>query len=131
MVQLRTRFLLAGLGVVPLLIIWLFPVLKMIVGWGIGTYPLIVIAFIAGTQYQIASAAWLQTVCLLYPVGVSIGMMLYGGAFEFYSLGLIMGLIVDLLLLYKHKVDVKHVMWRITLVLPIIILLYIIGGSSF
>ena len=85
--RISMRFVLMGLGLVPLLIIWLAPMLKMIVGWGIGTYPLIVIAFIAGMQFQMSSVNWLRVVCSLYPVLVSLGLTLYGGAFEFYSMG--------------------------------------------
>jgi hypothetical protein len=119
-----------GLGLIPLVIIWLVPMLKVIVGWGIGTYPLIVIAFVAGMQFQISSANWLRMVCILYPALVSLGLTLYGGAFEFYSMGLVLGLIVDLVLLMQRKVSPQYIFGRTGLVLLFVLLLYMIGGSG-
>lgn len=128
--RISMRFVLMGLGLVPLLIIWLVPMLKMIVGWGIGTYPLIVIAFIAGMQFQMSSSNWLRVVCSLYPVLVSLGLTLYGGAFEFFSLGLVFGLLVDLVLLKQSKTSPQYVIVRTGLVLLFVLLLYMIGGSG-
>ena len=128
--QLSRRFVLMGLGLIPLAIIWLVPMLKMIVGWGIGTYPLIVVAFVAGMQFQISSVNWLRTVCILYPVLVSLGLTIYGGAFEFYSMGLVLGLLVDLVLLMQRKVSPQYVIGRTGLVLLFVLLLYMIGGSG-
>ena len=128
--RLNRRFVLMGLGLVPLVVIWLVPMVKMIVGWGIGTYPLIVVAFIAGMQFQISSVDWLRTICILYPALVSLGLTIYGGAFEFYSMGLVLGLLVDLVLLMQRKVSPQYVIGRTGLVLLFVLLLYMIGGSG-
>ena len=128
--HIRTKYLLMGLGLIPLMLIWLVPTLKMIVGWGVGTYPIIVIAFIAGMQFQLSTASWMRTLVMLYPVLISFGMTIYGGAFEFYTLGLVMGLAIDILLMFYRKVSPYYVIWRTGLVLLFVFLLYMIGGSG-
>lgn len=120
------RSWLMGAGLMPLILVCLVSVPKVWVGWLVGTYPLIVIAFIAGMQFQVGSGYIQQFICMLYPVIISMGLLVYGGAFEFFALGLVLGLVVDLMNLFHKKVRAEYVIWRSVLVLLFVLLLYMI-----
>ncbi|MEC7030227.1 MAG: hypothetical protein VXW87_00970 [Pseudomonadota bacterium] len=120
------RSWLMGVGLIPLILVCLMSVPKVWVGWLVGTYPLIVIAFIAGMQFQVGASYMQQFVCMLYPGIISMGLLIYGGAFEFFTLGLVFGLVVDLIHLLQKQVRPEYVIWRSVLVLLFVLLLYMI-----
>lgn len=128
--NLRAHHFLMATGLLPLLYMTVFQVPKYILGFGIGTYPLIVISFIAGMQYQRTSNTALQIIAMLYPVIFSFLVLVYGDACFYYVYALVFGLLVDYLMFFAKRLDTTYLVVRSFLVLVFSSMLFALSGVS-
>ena len=114
-------------GLLPLLGTVFISLPPYLYGWVLGTYPLLVIAFIAGMQFNATKRLLLKMIVMLYPVLVSLLLLQYGNAILCYSIGLVMSLVVDGLLWVEGVCSRHYLAIRGLLVALFILLLSYIG----
>ena len=127
-IKLKAHHAMMATGLLPLLYMYFFSTPKYIIGWGIGTYPLIVIGFIAGMQYQRTSNIIIQLVSMLYPVVFSLMILRQGDAHIYYAYALFFGLMVDFILMFARRVDFTYILVRTFLVTVFSVLLFSLSG---
>ena len=127
-INLRVHHFMMATGILPLLYMYFFSTPKYIIGWGIGTYPLIVVGFIAGMQYQRTNNIVIQWVSMLYPVIFSLSILRYGDAYLYFAYALVFGLVIDTILLFARRVDFTYLLVRTFLVTLFSVLLFSLSG---
>ena len=113
-----------SLGLLPLLLGVLVKVDPYILGWLIGTYPLIVIAFISGMQFQADRSYLIQGISVFLPVICSLLVLFYAHAYMIYMLALMLCLCVDIALYHKKTFSVDYLRLRLVLTLLFMVLLW-------
>ena len=124
--SVKSDYLMAT-GLLPLLGAVFISLPPYLYGWVLGTYPLLVIAFIAGMQFNATKRLSVKTIAMLYPVLVSLVLLQYGDAVLYYSIGLVMSLVVDSLLWVEGICSKHYLVIRGLLVALFILLLSYIG----
>lgn len=129
MLKLNSQHALMATGLLPLLYMYFFSVPKYILGWGIGTYPLIVISFIAGMQYQRTTNIFVKVIAMVYPVVFSLLILQYGNAHFYYAYALLFGLALDTLLFVSRHVNSLYLVVRTFLVTAFSVLMFSLNGT--
>jgi hypothetical protein len=128
--RLNKQLLMMSFGLLPLAYMLVFSTPKYIVGWGVGTYPLIVVAFVAGMQFQRTSNTWVQILSLVYPLLISYAVLVYGDAPRIYAIGMLVGLGIDGILLLMKKISVGFCVVRIGLTVGFIAMIFTLSHIS-
>lgn len=113
-----------ALGLLPLILGLIIKVDAYVLGWLIGTYPLIVVAFISGMQFQLDKNYLTQGVAVFLPVLCSLAILFYANAYIVYIVALILGLCVDARLFYCKRLSIDYMKLRLVLSLLFMVLLW-------
>ncbi|MCP8352165.1 hypothetical protein [Candidatus Synchoanobacter obligatus] len=124
------RLLWMGGGLLPFVLVLAVPVPVHVYGWVIGVYPLIVLAFIAGMQFQLSQSEWLRILAMGYPVVTSLLVLVYGQAFLCFFWGYVYGLLHDGLLYRERSVHSDYCVVRSVLTALLLLFLFYLGEAG-